>query len=82
MRRGDVVDDTTITVSCTFGAATAAAALAVTNTNVVRLLRPQCLLLGPCHTGAPHATSESGNGVVGHTVHIAVVVLASTASPT
>jgi hypothetical protein len=69
-----VVSATSITVSCTFGPAVSAAALAVTNANGGSVTTATVLAAGATTAGgAPHATSESGNGVVGKTVHIAVV---------
>jgi len=64
---------TTLTVSCTFGAATAtAAALQVINPDGGTATSATIIPAATATTGAPHATSESGSGIIGRTVHISV----------
>jgi len=68
-----VVSATSVTVSCTFGTATAAAALVVTNPNGGTATSATVLgAATPPAPPAPHATGEAGNGIVGRTVSIAV----------
>jgi hypothetical protein len=70
-----VVSATSITVSCTFGAATSSAALLVKNANG-GTATSAVVLAGtspPPPPPAPHITSEKGNAVIGRTVSISVV---------
>ena len=68
------VSATSLTVSCTFGAATStAAALTVTNPNGGSATSATVLAAATAPAApAPHATGEAGNAIIGRTVDIAV----------
>jgi hypothetical protein len=77
-----VVSATSITVSCTFGPAVSAAALAVTNANGGSATSATVLAASAgATTGAPHATGEAGNAIIGRTVSIAVAGVGFYAQP-
>jgi hypothetical protein len=68
-----VVSSTSVTVSCTFGAATAAATLVVTNANGGTAASATVLAAGATSAGgAARATSVGGHALVGKTVRIVV----------
>jgi hypothetical protein len=68
-----VVSATSVTVSCTFGAATSAAALTLTNANGGVATSATVLASSTAPAGgAPHATGEAGSAIIGRTVDIAV----------
>jgi hypothetical protein len=68
-----VVSSASVTVSCTFGAATAAATLVVTNANGGTATSATVLAATSAPVApAPHATGEAGDAIIGRTVSIAV----------
>ena len=67
------VSSTSLSVTCTFGAATTAASLVVTNPNGGSATSAAVLAAATAAAaGAPHATGEAGDGIIGRTVDIAV----------